>query len=181
MAKHEEHVVSPRIYIVVLIALMGLLGLTIAAAFFDLDRITGRSHEGTTYWSMSVAVLIAISKALLIVLFFMHVKYGTKLVWAFAAAGFFWLGIMMTLTLSDYFTRNYPKDSPKSSPMEANPQIMRPPPRHDSVVGDAGNALPVPGGNPAFAHALRAPSDLTGRPFPWPIPDGAPAPHRSPA
>lgn len=181
MAKHEEHVVSPRIYIVVLIALMGLLALTIAAAFFDLDRITGRSHEGTTYWSMSVAVLIAIAKALLIVLFFMHVKYGTKLVWIFAAAGFFWLGIMMTLTLSDYFTRNYPKDSPKSSPMQASPQIIRPAPRHDSVVGDAGNALPIPGGNPAIAHALRARIDLTGGPLSFLMPDRASAPHRLPA
>jgi cytochrome c oxidase subunit 4 len=141
MAEHEEHVVSPVIYVAVLVTLMLLLALTLIAAFVDLDKLlAGENHSGTAYWNMAAAILIAICKALLIILFFMHVKYGSRLTWAFAAAGFVWLGIMMTLSLSDYFTRNYPAGSPKSPPNYPSPTYERPQPRHDSVVPGASAA-----------------------------------------
>ncbi len=52
-----------------------------------------------------VALTIAVSKALLVVLFFMHVRYSPRLTWVVVVAGFFWLGILIVLTLSDYMTR----------------------------------------------------------------------------
>lgn len=138
----EEHIVSPAFYVAVLVALMILLAATLVTAFVDLDKlIAGENHRGTGYWNMSVALLIAVLKAILIILFFMHVKYGSRLTWAFAAAGFVWLGILLTLSMSDYLSRNYPPSTPKSPPI-ASPDLMRPPPRHDSVVPGA-SAVPT--------------------------------------
>lgn len=143
--EHEEHIVSPAIYVAVLITLMILLALTLIAAFVDLDKaIAGAHHSGTAYWNMAVAVLIAICKAFLIILFFMHVKYGSRLTWAFAAAGFVWLGIMITLSMSDYITRDYPTGSPTSPPSYPSASSERPQPRHDAVVPGASAAPTAP-------------------------------------
>ena len=107
----EEHP-TPRTYLIVFLLLLGLLVLTVGMAFVDLDRIMGQS-----YWSMAVALGIAVAKAVLILLFFMHVKTGPRAVWVYAMAGFLWLGIMLTLTFSDYVTRNRPPgESPKGEP-----------------------------------------------------------------
>ena len=104
MAQEEhDHIVPVWIYVSILIALMLLLTLTLAVAFVDLDA---KFHSG--YWNMGVAVFIAICKAFLIILFFMHVKYSGHIVWAFAGAAFVWLGILLTLTLADYMTRPQP-------------------------------------------------------------------------
>ncbi len=54
-----------------------------------------------------VAIAIAIFKATLVVLFFMHVRYNTPLMWVFAGAGFFWLLILLALTMQDYVTRHW--------------------------------------------------------------------------
>ena len=51
------------------------------------------------------ALAIAIFKATLVVLFFMHVKYSTRLTWAVVLGSVFWLGILLALTISDYLTR----------------------------------------------------------------------------
>jgi cytochrome c oxidase subunit 4 len=51
------------------------------------------------------ALGIAVFKATLVVLFFMHAKYSTKLTWAVVLGSIFWLGILLTLTMSDYLTR----------------------------------------------------------------------------
>ena len=50
---------------------------------------------------------IAITKALLVILFFMHVRWSTRLTWVVAASGFFWLLILFGLTMSDYLTRGW--------------------------------------------------------------------------
>ena len=56
----------------------------------------------------NVAMLaIACTKALLVVLFFMHVRWSSRLTWVVAAAGVFWLLIMFTLTMSDYLSRGW--------------------------------------------------------------------------
>jgi cytochrome c oxidase subunit 4 len=89
-----QHVVPVRVYIGVFIALMILLSLTIAAAFLNLGP-----------WSLMLALSIAVAKALLIILFFMHVRYSSHLSWIFAGVGFFWLLILIVLTLSDYISR----------------------------------------------------------------------------
>jgi cytochrome c oxidase subunit 4 len=159
--EHKEHIVSPLVYVLVLLALMVLLALTLTAAFVDLDKmIAGEHHRGTAYWNMIVAVLIAIMKAVLIILFFMHVKFSSRLTWAFASAGFFWLGIMMTLSLSDYFTRNYPPGTPKSAPMLPSPEHMRPPPALNTNNGPSASALP-PRLTPVPSHPTAAPPSST--------------------
>ncbi|HEY2585376.1 MAG TPA: cytochrome C oxidase subunit IV family protein [Tepidisphaeraceae bacterium] len=154
--EEHDHVVSPTIYIAVLLTLMALLGLTLVAAFIDLDehmaRImtgwTGRPHAPEAmYWNMGVALLIAITKAGLIILFFMHIKYGSRLAWAFAAAGFVWLGILLTLTLADYLSRNYPPGAPKGPPQYPTPNLMRPEPRPNPEVPGA-SAAPIQPGLP---------------------------------
>jgi cytochrome c oxidase subunit 4 len=88
-------VVPRRIYYRVYMALLGLLLLTWGLAYLDLG------HP----WSLIVALTIAIGKALLVVLFFMHVRYGRRLTWVFVGAGIAWMGHILILTMSDYLTR----------------------------------------------------------------------------
>ena len=85
---------SPRVYYVVFAVLLVLLAATVAVA---------QVHLGPA--NFLAAVTVATAKALLIMLFFMHVRYSPPLTWLVAAAGFFWLAIMFGLTLSDYYTR----------------------------------------------------------------------------
>jgi cytochrome c oxidase subunit 4 len=90
-----EHVVSRKTYIVVWGALMALMILTAGLSRIDLGE-----------WSTLVALAIAAIKALLVILFFMHVRYESqKMAWVFVVAGFFWLGILLALTMTDYLTR----------------------------------------------------------------------------
>jgi cytochrome c oxidase subunit 4 len=90
-----EHVVVPRsTYFAVYIALIVLTALTTTVAFFDLGLA-----------NPIVALSIAVLKATLVVLFFMHLKYGTRLTWVVAGAAVFWLGILLLLILSDYAAR----------------------------------------------------------------------------
>jgi cytochrome c oxidase subunit 4 len=126
-AEHREHTVSPAVYAGVLGLLMLLLIVTVAMAFIDVDRFTAQHHLGTG-WNTVIALSIASVKAILIVLFFMHIRYGTRLTWPFAAAGFVWLGIMLTLTMTDYLSRNHPPGiNPKGEPKFILPTNADPP------------------------------------------------------
>ena len=91
-----EHIVSKRIYFLIFAALMVLTSATVVVATFDLGA-----------WNAIVALTIAVCKATLVVLYFMHVRYSSRLTWVFVGAGFFWLAIMIALTLSDYRTREW--------------------------------------------------------------------------
>ena len=75
-------------------ALFILMSLTIAVAYINLGM-----------FNIYIALTIAVVKAVLVVMYFMHVKYNTKVTWIFAGAGFLWLVIMFALTMSDYATR----------------------------------------------------------------------------
>jgi cytochrome c oxidase subunit IV len=90
----SEHVVPTRIYYTIFGILMLCTYLTVQIAFFDLG-----------IFNTVAALTIAVLKATLVVLFFMHVKYSTRLTWAVVIASLFWLAILLTLTLSDYTTR----------------------------------------------------------------------------
>jgi cytochrome c oxidase subunit 4 len=59
--------------------------------------------------SMNVIVALAIAsvKAILVILFFMHVKYSSKMVWLFAAAGFAWFGLQVLFTMQDFVSRSW--------------------------------------------------------------------------
>jgi cytochrome c oxidase subunit IV len=104
--KSEPHV-SIRTYALVFLALLVLTGLTTAIAFLDLG-----GGINTT-----VALAIAVGKALLVILYFMHVRYSDRLTWVFAGAGFFWLLILIGGTMDDVLTR--PQLSPSSASVPA--------------------------------------------------------------
>ena len=89
------HIVPASVYYRVFAALMALTGITVAAALFDLGWL-----------NPLVAVAIAVIKAVLVVLFFMHVRYSSRLTWVVIVSGLFWFGILVVLTLTDYTTRN---------------------------------------------------------------------------
>jgi cytochrome c oxidase subunit IV len=90
------HVAPLRNYLLVFAALMVLTAITVAAAFM---------HFGP--FNNVVAMAIAVTKATLVVLFFMHVKYSTRLTKLIVVAGFFWLGLMFLFTLADYMSRGW--------------------------------------------------------------------------
>ena len=96
MAEHEhtEHVVSPGTYLVIILTLLALTGITVFAAFVDLGR-----------FNIVVALLIATIKATLVVLIFMHAKYAPERTKLVIIAGIFWLALLLFLTLSDYASR----------------------------------------------------------------------------
>jgi cytochrome c oxidase subunit 4 len=87
---------SSSTYILVWAALMALLIATVVAATFDFGWL-----------STAIAIGIAICKALLIILFFMHVRLSSRITWLFAGAGFLWLGILIALAMSDYLSRGW--------------------------------------------------------------------------
>jgi cytochrome c oxidase subunit 4 len=93
---HHHHVVPLTTYFAVFGALLLLLALTYGAYLVHLGPL-----------NLTVAMVIAVCKALLIVLFFMHVKYSSKLVMLFAGLGFIFLLIGFLLTFSDYLTRGW--------------------------------------------------------------------------
>jgi cytochrome c oxidase subunit 4 len=90
------HIIQKRVYFIIFGALMVLTAATVVVANFDLGK-----------WNVIVALTIAVFKATLVVLYFMHVRYSSRLTWIFVCAGFFWLAIMVALTLSDYMTRGW--------------------------------------------------------------------------
>jgi cytochrome c oxidase subunit 4 len=92
----EHHVVPVKTYLAVFGALMVFTAITVVAAFFDLGALNN-----------VVMVAIAITKATLVVLFFMHVKYATRLIPLVVAIGFGWLLILFGITMSDYLTRGW--------------------------------------------------------------------------
>jgi cytochrome c oxidase subunit 4 len=100
----SEHVVPVKTYITVFIALLMGTGLTVWASFADLDfQVGGRIFPG----SVIVALVIACTKATLVILFFMHVKYSSRLTWVVIIAGFFWLLILLIGTMNDYAMRGW--------------------------------------------------------------------------
>lgn len=90
----SEHIVPKQTYYQIFAALMVFTIITVAVAFFDLGAL-----------NTIVALTIAVTKATLVVLFFMHVRYSTRLTWAVVAGSVFWLLILLVLTSSDYLTR----------------------------------------------------------------------------
>ena len=104
MYEMEHHTVSPMIYLAILGALLVGTAITVWASFIDLGE--WRIAPGlTVFWNPVVALAIACSKAVLVVLFFMHVKYSTKLTKLTVISGFFVFLALIGMTLSDYFTR----------------------------------------------------------------------------
>jgi cytochrome c oxidase subunit 4 len=90
------HVVPKRTYYTIFAALLALTYLTVQVALFDLGPL-----------NTVAALAIAGFKAVLVALFFMHVKYSTRLTNLAVIAGLYWFFILLVLTLSDYMTRSW--------------------------------------------------------------------------
>ncbi len=100
MTAHAEpsphHVVPVRVYYIIFATLMALTAITVAVAYVDLGAMNA-----------VVALVIACFKATIVVLYFMHVKYSTRLIKLTVVAGLYWMGILLALTLGDYLTRGW--------------------------------------------------------------------------
>jgi cytochrome c oxidase subunit 4 len=99
----SEHIVSPKIYLVIFASLMLGTGITVWAAFRDVGK-----------FNIVIALVIATIKATLVVLFFMHARYSPRRTQMVIVCSVFWLAIMLALTLTDYDTR--PRDSRLAPP-----------------------------------------------------------------
>lgn len=92
----SQHIVPIKIYLAVFVVLLAFTGLTIQVAFINLGPL-----------NTILALSIALFKGSLVVLYFMHVRYGSHLIKLFAVAGLVWLVILLALTVSDYLTRGW--------------------------------------------------------------------------
>jgi cytochrome c oxidase subunit 4 len=95
---HTPHVHVTPLWQYILVFLALALGtiLTVAASRFDLGM-----------WNTPIALIIATIKAILVILFFMHVIHSTRLTWVVIIAAFLWLGVLFVLTFADYLTRSW--------------------------------------------------------------------------
>ena len=91
---HTDHIVSPGVYLTIILCLLALTAATVAAAYVNLGQ-----------FNIVVALTIATMKATLVVLFFMHAKYVPKRTQLVIIAGIFWLALLLFMTMSDYITR----------------------------------------------------------------------------
>jgi len=91
-----EHVTSRKVYFLVFGALLALTLATVLVAEVDLG-----------VFNDVVALTIAVTKAMLVLLFFMHIRHSTRMTVLTAVAGFFWLAILIGLTMADYASRGH--------------------------------------------------------------------------
>jgi len=91
-----SHVASKGSYIAIFLTLMVLTVVTVFAAFVNLGALNA-----------PVALAIATFKGALVVLFFMHVKYSSRLTKLIVGCGFFFLAILLLLTMVDYASRGF--------------------------------------------------------------------------
>lgn len=96
MSAAPGHIVPPKVYLAVFAVLLLMTGTTTAVSFIDIGP-----------WNTVVALAIAFFKASLVVLFFMHIKYSSRLMQIVVAGGIFWLAILIVFTLSDFLSRGW--------------------------------------------------------------------------
>src|ERR1051325_4161212 len=91
-----EHIVPRKTYFAVFAALLVFTALTVFAANINFGKMND-----------VIAMTIAVTKMTLVLLFFMHVRYSSRLIWVIVASMFFWLLILLLLTLTDYASRGW--------------------------------------------------------------------------
>ena len=91
-----HQVVPVRNYITIYLILITLTITTVAVSRIDLGE-----------FNFIVAITIAVIKALLVILYFMHVKQSSSMTKLFVGAGFFWMAILLVFILSDYLSRGW--------------------------------------------------------------------------
>jgi cytochrome c oxidase subunit 4 len=114
----SEHVVPVRVYLVVFAILLALTALTTWVAFVDLGRL-----------NVVIMLAIAVVKATLVVLFFMHVRYSSGLTWVVVATGFGFLLFLIVSITADMWVRILPTGGPS--------QVAAPPPNAFSIGAPA--------------------------------------------
>jgi cytochrome c oxidase subunit 4 len=92
----SSHIAPKSLYYTIFAALMVCTALTVWVAFIDLGAL-----------NTPLALAIAVFKATLVVLFFMHVKYSPRLTWLVVLGSLLWLAILIVMTLGDYLTRSW--------------------------------------------------------------------------
>jgi cytochrome c oxidase subunit IV len=95
-SSNGHHVAPVSLYLIIFGALMVGTILTVVVAKFDLGPLNN-----------IVMLTVASAKALLVVLYFMHVRWSSRLTWVVAASGFLWLMILFSLTMADYVSRGW--------------------------------------------------------------------------
>jgi cytochrome c oxidase subunit 4 len=97
IARHEDenlHIVKPSLYVGIFLTLLVLTGVTTGVSFVDLG-----------VFNAVIALAIACLKASLVVLFFMHLHYSSRLLKLTVASGLFTFCLLLSLTMSDYISR----------------------------------------------------------------------------
>ena len=92
----SEQIVPRKTYFSVFVALLVFTAITVFAANINFGKMND-----------VIAITIAVTKMMLVLLFFMHVRYSSRLIWVIVASMFFWLLILLSLTLTDYTSRNW--------------------------------------------------------------------------
>ena len=92
----SNHVIPRKVYYAIFAALMVLTAITVGIATVDLGAL-----------NTAIAMAVAVTKATLVVLYFMHVRYSSQLTKVFVASGFIWLIILLVLTMSDFWSREW--------------------------------------------------------------------------
>jgi cytochrome c oxidase subunit 4 len=97
----SQHITPIRTYVAIFLTLMVFTAITVWVAFYDLGAMNDVAAMG-----------IAVTKATLVILYFMNVRHSSRLTWAFIGAGFLFLIILLAFTMSDTLTRDLVNQPP---------------------------------------------------------------------
>jgi cytochrome c oxidase subunit IV len=126
------HVSPKSTYYAIFGALMVLTAITVGVAFIHLGSL-----------NFPVALAIAITKATLVILFFMHVKYSSRLTKMIVGMAFFFLAILLTLTMTDYLSRGWWASPRGSTTAGTQVTITRPIPPKTALEKEATQPRPA--------------------------------------
>ncbi len=96
MTHESEHAITPKTYFAVFGALLVMTGVTTGVAFIDLHN-----------FNIVVAIAIALFKAGLVILYFMHVRFSSRVTKVYVMAGLVWLALLVAGTMHDVLTRGW--------------------------------------------------------------------------
>ncbi len=95
-AHTHGHVAPVSLYLTIFLALMAGTAITVAVAYLDLG-----------FFNTAVALGIAVTKATLVILYFMHVRWASRLTWVVIAGSLFWLLLLFSIGMTDYLSRGW--------------------------------------------------------------------------
>jgi len=128
----SDHVSPKSLYYLIFGTLMALTAVTVAVAFINIGIL-----------NFPLALGIAITKASLVILFFMHAKYSSRLTKLIVGGAFFFLGVLLMLTMTDYMSRGW-HTSEHGTASAGTQQRVGPPPQEEAVPVGAEPGKPAP-------------------------------------